>query len=103
MLYIKCIVKNGINWFVNGEEKSTTGRNVTQTVHSVLLFSRWYNATVDKKSTIRLYSFLWERNNNKIQNLIPCYRITDNKPGMYDLVSRTFFTNAGTGEFAIPT
>lgn len=30
--------------------------------------------------------------------LIPCYRKTDNKPGMYDLVSGDFFVNQGTGD-----
>lgn len=29
-----------------------------------------------------------------VQNFVPCYRISDNKPGMYDLVSGTFFANA---------
>lgn len=36
-------------------------------------------------------------------NLIPCVRKSDSKPGMYDTVTKTFFTNAGTGEFIIPT
>lgn len=36
-----------------------------------------------------------------IQDLIPCYRKVDDTPGMYDLVSNTFFTNAGTGEFIV--
>lgn len=34
-------------------------------------------------------------------NLIPCYRKSDNKPGMYDTVSKTFYTNSGTGEFLV--
>ena len=33
--------------------------------------------------------------------LYPCYRKSDNKPGMYDLVTNTFFTNAGSGEFTV--
>lgn len=32
---------------------------------------------------------------------IPCYRKADNKPGVYDLVTKSFFTNAGTGEFTV--
>lgn len=32
--------------------------------------------------------------------LIPCVRRADNKPGMWDTVSKQFFANAGTGEFA---
>lgn len=42
------------------------------------------------------------------RNLIPCYRKSDHKPGMYDLCgsicSRTnspFYINAGTGEFLV--
>ena len=36
------------------------------------------------------------------RDFIPCIRKSDSKPGMYDTVSKTFFTNAGTGEFIIP-
>lgn len=32
-------------------------------------------------------------------DFVPCYRKSDDKPGMYDLASGTFFTNQGTGEF----
>lgn len=39
--------------------------------------------------------------NVKIADFVPCYRKADNKPGMYDLVTNTFFTNAGTGEFVV--
>lgn len=35
---------------------------------------------------------------NKIY-IIPVVRNSDNKPGMYDLVTNTFFSNEGTGEF----
>ena len=39
--------------------------------------------------------------NSKL-DLIPCIRKFDSKPGMYDTVSKTFYTNAGTGEFIVP-
>ena len=38
---------------------------------------------------------------NMIRNLIPCYRKSDNEPGMYDTVNNIFYTNAGTGEFVV--
>ena len=38
---------------------------------------------------------------NIIYTFVPCYRKQDSKPGMYDLVTNTFFTNAGTGEFVV--
>lgn len=37
--------------------------------------------------------------NNVIANYVPCYRKSDGEIGMYDTVSATFFTNAGTGTF----
>ena len=32
-------------------------------------------------------------------NLVPCYRKSDGEIGMYDTVSKTFYTNAGKGTF----
>ena len=38
--------------------------------------------------------------NNEIKaDFIPCYRITDNEIGLYNLVDNQFYTNQGTGEF----
>ena len=34
-------------------------------------------------------------------NFIPCYRKSDNEPGMYDTVSGTFYTNSGSGTFLV--
>lgn len=36
-----------------------------------------------------------------LQNLYPVYRKADNKPGMYDIVGKQFYTNSGTGEFTV--
>ena len=35
------------------------------------------------------------------KKLYPVYRISDNKPGMYDIVNGVFYTNQGTGEFTV--
>ena len=48
---------------------------------------------------LRLFSLSFEQNNQLIANFIPCLRKSDGKPGIYDTVSNTFYTNAGTGEF----
>ena len=39
------------------------------------------------------------QNGTLYANLLPCVRKADSKPGMYDTISKTFYTNAGTGEF----
>ena len=40
-------------------------------------------------------------NKTLVSSLVPCYRKSDYKPGMYDTVRERFFTNDGTGEFIV--
>lgn len=47
----------------------------------------------------RLYYFYFNQDGTDVFNMVPCYRKADGEIGMYDLVSKTFFTNAGTGTF----
>lgn len=47
------------------------------------------------------YFKYWDSNDNLLRDMVPCYRKSDNVIGMYDLVSQTFFTNAGTGVFTV--
>ncbi len=58
---------------------------------------------VDFLAIGKLYSVSFYNNTNgkQLGDYIPCYRKSDNKPGMYDLITTTFFTNAGTGEFTV--
>lgn len=53
--------------------------------------------------TGRMYSFKYydDGGNNLLVDLVPCYRKSDNKPGMYDKVHNTFYTNVGTGDFTV--
>lgn len=48
------------------------------------------------------YSKLYN-NNILVFDGVPCYRKSDNEVGLYDLVTKTFFTNQGTGTFIIPS
>ena len=50
----------------------------------------------------KVYSIKVSKHNTMLANYIPCVRKSDSKPGMYDIVSKTFYTNAGTGEFIVP-
>ena len=51
------------------------------------------------KSSARCYGFSVDNNGTMIRNMIPMRRDSDGVLGMYDTVSNTFFTNAGTGTF----
>lgn len=85
------------------------------TDHSVLLFAAHTGSAVSlgaAEGSLRVYSakfWLGGTYANGVitgaalaRNFIPCIRIADDKPGMWDTVTRTFFTNAGAGEFAVP-
>lgn len=45
----------------------------------------------------RFYNF--KNTGNANQNFIPCYRKADGVIGMYELITKTFFTNSGSGSF----
>lgn len=47
----------------------------------------------------RCYGFIWKKNGNVERNLIPAIRNSDQEIGMWDTVTKTFFTNAGNGSF----
>ena len=64
---------------------------------TMYLFRR--NASAPMPSKIRIsYAKIWE-NESVIKNFIPARRNSDGMLGMYDTVTNTFFTNAGTDEF----
>lgn len=56
------------------------------------LFSQFIN---------QIHDFKLSRGTDVVLHLVPCYRKSDNKPGMYDLINDVFYTNAGTGEFIV--
>lgn len=89
----------------NGNEYSFVG--VPNTTEDIVLFGR--NATgsiIIAQQKIYMAQFI--RNNVLTACFVPCYRKSDNKPGMYDLcgsicplTNSPFYINAGTGEFEV--
>ena len=53
----------------------------------------------DKFSKAKIYSFQLYSETKLERNFIPAQRKADGVIGMYETVTKTFFTNAGTGEF----
>lgn len=48
----------------------------------------------------RIYDFRIYEGSTIVRSFVPCYRKSDAKPGMYDFVTQTFYTNQGSGEFS---
>lgn len=77
--------------------KTQGSYTMTRNLH---LLGQNYNTGYRGEGQKRVYSFKhWDKNDVLVRDMVPCYRREDNVIGMYDLVSRTFFTNAGTGVF----
>lgn len=60
-----------------------------------------YTSATSNKGGSAIYYIKMYTSSGIARDFIPCYRKSDSKPGMYDLVTNTFFTNIGTGEFTV--
>lgn len=93
---------NGCYVIQNGKKQAvgTTARETNFDAALPMLLGAWqYNATTIRQGEINLYYAKASDNGVPKFEMIPCYRKADGVIGMYDLVSKTFFTNAGTGSF----
>lgn len=61
-----------------------------------ILYGCSYGTTLYAYKSIKIYYCkLWDNNGDLVRHYIPCYKKSDNTPGMYDIVNNTF--NGGTG------
>lgn len=86
---------------INDNDYSIT-RSALQSTQPIYLFCMNNVGVAAFPSRAEMYSFVIIENGNLLMNMIPCIRKLDSKPGMYDTITKTFFTNAGTGEFIVP-
>ena len=66
---------------------------------SLYLFARNFGGSPTSWCTCRIKSSIITNGNSVIQNLVPCYRKSDNVIGLYDTINDKFYTNQGTGTF----
>ena len=84
----------GISVSIGDEIKKRDGTAASNPIY-LFSFAR------DYPSNTRIYSASFYMSDVLTRNLIPCYRKSDSEPGMYDTVTKQFFTNAGTGTFLV--
>lgn len=72
---------------------------------TAMIFAAHTGDTIDTRcpSGEIVYLKITDENGIVVRDMVPCYRKSDVKPGMYDLVGKRFYTNAGTGDFQLPT
>ena len=89
---------NTINWSEGSSLSFDRGYDFTVPT-SIFLFAQHSENNVTELATTKIYYAKFWLNGELVRNFIPVMRNSDGKVGMYDTVTRQFFTNAGTGEF----
>lgn len=86
---------------VNGNTYPTGIRNYSGTENDTLIAmnAAKVNPAGARSSIHRFYYFRILDGDDVLIDLVPCYRKADGEVGMFDLVSQTFYANAGTGDF----
>lgn len=70
--------------------------------YNLCLFANNSNGAIQQIADNGLiYFFEVIEYDDKVIELYPVYRKSDNKPGMYDIVNNQFYLNQGTGEFLV--
>lgn len=96
-------INNGgdATFVVNGMTTSVDGNFNTQFDTNMMIFTSSFgnNGSITGTGAFKLWSFQIIKDDEEKFNGVPARRNSDNVLGVYDTVSQTFFTNAGTGEF----
>ncbi len=98
---LRTVVNNGtVTHTLNGNSASGTYAGTIKNEWPIGLFATNRTTTMTEWCYYtRMYSWKMTDNGVVVRDMIPCYRKADGVIGMYDTVSKQFFTNAGTGEF----
>lgn len=83
------------HYYIDGVDKGIIENSYTETSSNMYLFS--YGGGYYFKG--RIYNVEVKKSDGTHQIFIPSKRKSDNVIGMFDMVSRQFFTNSGTGDF----
>lgn len=98
---VRIEVKDWNNSFTNGTQcPSGNATRDSQGRYTIYLFNI-NNALMCRGDVSVFHCRIIDINDNTIRHFIPCYRKVDNVAGMYDVITRTFYTNAGTSQFEI--
>lgn len=74
-----------------------------RTNYSLGIFAGHESGGFNAGTLMRCYYFKIFEAGNLVRNFVPCIRKSDDEAGLYDLVNGVFYTNAGTGDFVVPS
>ncbi len=93
---------SGTSFKCDGQELLRYSNVLITSTSPLYLFALITANDVDTRiAQMKLFSSKIYEGNNLIRNFVPCYRIDDNEPGLFDLINNVFYSNDGTGTFNI--
>lgn len=69
--------------------------------NNIYIFGFIYGSIGLVKGSMQLYEFKVSEGSHVVADFVPCYRKSDNVPGLYDVIGGEFYTNQGTGTFTV--
>ena len=100
---IHVIKKEKNELYVDGIKQNLTIQNSEfKSKGSLEIFAAYDAGTFGKlKSNAKIYYFKLYDNGILVRHMVPCYKLSNNERGLYDLIENKFYTNQGTGTFGI--
>lgn len=98
--------QRGFSYSATAINKRIVGVSAASSItspYTMILFAQQEQGNIRYVETSfqRIYGCkIWE-DGVPIREFVPCYRIADAEPGMYDVVNKVFYTNDGTGTFVL--
>ena len=86
---------------LNGTTNSASYSGSILTTVNMGIFCNIVAGVASQFCSMKLYAMYIYDNGNLVRDFVPCYRKSDNVAGLYDLVNNVFYTNAGSGVFAV--
>ena len=86
---------------LNGTTNSASYSGSILTTVNMGIFCNIVAGVASQFCSMKLYAMYIYDNSNLVRDFVPCYRKSDNVAGLYDLVNNVFYTNAGSGVFAV--
>lgn len=88
---------------INSTAMPTTGTatSLSSPAYNVTLFGQNDGSAVNYKTTGRMYSFKAWEGGTLVRDMIPAIQLSTGKFGMWDLVTKRFYGNSGSGRLGI--
>lgn len=91
------------NYYVNGNLYNTIQISSFTYEQPIVMFALNNNGTITQNGNVRIYYCKFYKAGELVRDYIPCVHDSDSTPGMYDLVSQTFYGSATATPFIVPS